>query len=117
VRTSEQKKHVRRSLKDAERIYQQTNVHLHLTEEHDRLHRTTDIYGRLEKGKSPWSSVSINTGYGLDDWGSIPNRGNYRNFSFHHHFQAGPGAHPASSAMGTGRSYLGVKRWRRKADH
>jgi hypothetical protein len=46
------------------------------------------------------SKVSEVTGYGLDDWNLIPDKGN--NFSFCHHVQSGSGAHPVFSPRGTG---------------
>jgi hypothetical protein len=61
--------------------------------------------------QGPGSSVDIATGYGVDGpgiesrWGEI--------FA---HFQPGPGAHPASCAMGTG-SFPGGKRPGRGADN
>jgi hypothetical protein len=45
-------------------------------------------------------------GYGLDDRGSIPNRG-YD--GIRHRIQTGSGSNPASYPIGTGGSYLGVK--------
>jgi hypothetical protein len=47
--------------------------------------------------------------------GSSPGRG-YRNFS-HHRVQTGSGTHPASYPVGTKRSFPGVKRPGREADH
>jgi len=35
----------------------------------------------------------------------------------HHRVQTGPGAYPASYPMGTGGSFLGVKRPEHEADH
>jgi hypothetical protein len=64
------------------------------------------------------SSVGIALGYGLDDRGSrvrFPTRAG--NFSLHHCVQNGSGAHPVSYPMGTGGSFLGVKRPGREADH
>jgi hypothetical protein len=55
-------------------------------------------------------SVSIVSDYGLDDWGSIPDRG--RRFSSSLCFQTGSGAHPASCPMGTGALSPGEKRVR-----
>jgi hypothetical protein len=57
------------------------------------------------------SSVNTVSEYGLDDWGSIPDRG--RGFSSSFCVQAGSGAHPASCTMGTG----GKARPGRNADH
>jgi hypothetical protein len=68
--------------------------------------------------KSRDSSVGMALGYGLDDRGSrvlFPEGG--WEFSLHHRVQNGSGAHPASYTMGTRRSFLGVKRPRREADH
>jgi hypothetical protein len=57
------------------------------------------------------SSGSIVSDYGLDDRGSIPERG--RGFSSSPCVQTGSGAHPASYSMGTG----GKARPGRDADH
>jgi hypothetical protein len=46
-----------------------------------------------------YCSVTVVTGYGLDDRGLGPCRG--RNFSLRHHVQTGSGVHPASHLMGT----------------
>jgi hypothetical protein len=51
------------------------------------------------------SSISIATGYGMDG----PGIESWRGARFSAPIQTGPGAHPASYAMGTG-SFLGVKR-------
>jgi hypothetical protein len=53
--------------------------------------------------KSRDSSVGIETGYGLDDWGLIPNRA--RNLSLLYSVQTGSWAHSASYPMGTGGSF------------
>jgi hypothetical protein len=45
------------------------------------------------------SSVYIGTGYGLDGWGSTPDRGT--NYSLLHSVQTGSGFHVASSPIGT----------------
>jgi len=55
-------------------------------------------------------------GYGLDDRGSIPGRGIDEILSLRHRVKTGSGAHQASP-MGTGSSYLEVKRSRRESDH
>jgi hypothetical protein len=57
------------------------------------------------------SLVGIATSYGLDGQGIGP-----VGARFFAHFQTGPGAHPASSTMGTG-SFPGLKRPGRDADH
>jgi hypothetical protein len=63
-------------------------------------------------GFSCSSSGSIVSDYGLDDRGSIPDRG--RGFFF----QTGSGAHPNSCTMGTGGPFPGGKaRPGRDADH
>jgi hypothetical protein len=55
--------------------------------------------------------------YGLDDRGSIPDRGRGF-FSSSPCVQTGSGAHPASYPMGTGGPFLGGKaRPRRDVDH
>jgi hypothetical protein len=51
------------------------------------------------------SSVTIDSGYGLDGQGSIPGR--RRNFSLLPRVQNVSGAHPASNSMGTGDSSYG----------
>ena len=68
------------------------------------------VSNEMEEGRD--SSAGITTRYGLDGPG-IEYRWGAR---FSAHFQTGPGAHPASYAMGTG-SYPGVKRPRRDFDH
>jgi hypothetical protein len=52
-------------------------------------------------------SVGITTGYGLDGWGSIPERSKI--FSLLHSVQTGSGGLPASYPMGTGYSFSGGK--------
>jgi hypothetical protein len=54
-------------------------------------------------------------GYALNDGGSIHGKG--RGFSLRHCVQTGSGAHPASSPMGTGHFFHGVKRPGREADN
>jgi hypothetical protein len=62
------------------------------------------------------SSGSVVSDYGLDDRGSIPDRG--RGFSSGPCVQTGSGVHPASCTMGTGGSFPGGKaRPGRDADH
>jgi hypothetical protein len=65
------------------------------------------------------NSVGIALGYGLDDRGSrVWFPAGAGNFSLHHRFQNGHGAHPASYPMGTkGAFSLGVKRPGSEADH
>jgi hypothetical protein len=54
------------------------------------------------------SSVSIVTGYGLDDRGSrVRFPAEAGNFSLHHRVQIGSGAHSASFPMGKGGSFPG----------
>jgi hypothetical protein len=56
------------------------------------------------------SSVGIALGYRLDDRGSrIRFLAVSGNFSLHHHFQNGSGAHPASYPMSTRASFPGDK--------
>jgi hypothetical protein len=63
------------------------------------------------------SSVSIVSGYGLDDRGSIPGGGK-EDFSSSFCVQTGSRAHPASWPMGTGGLFLGGKAWQgRDAGH
>jgi hypothetical protein len=60
--------------------------------------------------KSRDSSVGIVLGYGLDDRGSrVRFPAGADNFSLHHRFQNGFGAHPASYPMGTRGSFPGGK--------
>jgi hypothetical protein len=63
------------------------------------------------------SAVGIATDYGLDgsevEFG--PQKG--KEFSLLHIVQTGSGSHLASYPMGTGRSFLGVKRQGCEADH
>jgi len=64
------------------------------------------------------SSVSITTGYGLDDrMIGIRILAGAENFSFRRCVQNGSGTHTASYPMGTGGSYLGIRRPEREADH
>jgi len=60
----------------------------------------------------------LHTGYGMDD-GMIGVRfpAGAGNFSLRYHVQTGSEAHSAAYPMGTGGSFLGVKRPGRKADH
>jgi hypothetical protein len=67
----------------------------------------------------PGSSVSIVSGYGLDDW-TIDVRfpAEAKDFSSNLCVQTGSGAHPVSCTMGTGGHFLGGKaRPGRDADH
>jgi hypothetical protein len=55
-------------------------------------------------------SVGIALGYGLDDrFSRVRFLAGAANFSFHHHFQNGCGAHPTSYLMGTRSSFPGGK--------
>jgi hypothetical protein len=64
------------------------------------------------------SSGSIVSDYGLDDRGSIPDRGGAEDFSSNPCVQTGSGAHPASCTIGTGGPFPGSKaRPGRDADH
>jgi hypothetical protein len=66
--------------------------------------------------ESRGSSVSTVSDYGLDDRGSIPDRGRY--FSSSLCVQTGSGAHSASCPMGTGGPFPGGKeRPARNANH
>jgi hypothetical protein len=59
-------------------------------------------------------SVSVVTDYGLDDWGSIPERSNVSSLCV----QTGSGAHPASCPVGTGGPFhRGKARPGRDTDH
>jgi hypothetical protein len=61
-------------------------------------------------GMSRDSSVSIALGYRLDDGGSrVRFPAGAGDFSLHHRFQNGSGAHPASYPMGTRGSFPGGK--------
>jgi hypothetical protein len=56
------------------------------------------------------SSVSIVTGYGLDERGGVVQfLAGVRDITLLYSLQAGYGAHPASYTVGTGGSYPGVK--------
>jgi hypothetical protein len=60
--------------------------------------------------KSCDSSAGIALGYGLDDRGSsVRFPAGAGNFSLHHRFQNGSGAHPVSYPMGTRGSFPGSK--------
>jgi hypothetical protein len=68
--------------------------------------------------KSCDTSVGIALSYGLEERGSrfrFPAEAG--NFSLHHRFQNGCGAHPASYPTGTRGSFSGVKRPGREAVH
>jgi hypothetical protein len=64
------------------------------------------------------SSVGTALGYGLDDRGSrVRFPAGAGNFSLHHRYQNGTGAHPISYRRVPGVLSLGVKRPGREADH
>jgi hypothetical protein len=67
----------------------------------------------------PGSSVSIVSGYGLDDRAiEVRSPAGAKNFSCSLCVQTGSGAHPASCTMGAGGPFPGAKaRPRRDADH
>jgi hypothetical protein len=67
----------------------------------------------------PGSSVSIVSGYGLEDRAiGVRSPGKAKDFSSNLCVQTGSGAHPASCTMGTGDPFYGAKaRPRRDADH
>jgi hypothetical protein len=70
------------------------------------------IYGSRD------GSVSIATGYGLDDRGGQEFKFWYaQEFSLLHIVQTGSEVHPTSYKMGTGVSFPGIKRQGREADH
>jgi hypothetical protein len=74
------------------------------------------IFFKLRVDWSRGSSGSIVSDYGLDDRGSIPDRG--REFFFSPCVQTGSGAYPASYPMGTGGPIPGDKaRPGRDANH
>jgi hypothetical protein len=96
--------------------------HTHRTNELNTpyLHFEAQVYrnfcNHLRYYRRRDSSVSIATGYGLDDQGggsSSPER--VKNFL--HIVQTGSGVHPTSYKMGTGGSFPGIKRQGREADH
>jgi hypothetical protein len=60
-------------------------------------------FSLLQRKRKRDSSVSIATGYGLDNEGSIPGR--VKIFSLLHSVQTSSGAHPASHPMGTEGSF------------
>jgi hypothetical protein len=80
------------------------------------LKRPQSIFTVWSSGllRSRGSSVGTAESYGMYGRGSIP--GTARFFLLHS-VQTGSGAHPASNSVGTGGSYLGVKRPGREADH
>lgn len=59
------------------------------------------------------SLVSIATGHGLDDPGSIPSGGR---FFFLHSVHTGSETHPASDQIGTGCFFPGIKKLGREAN-
>jgi hypothetical protein len=67
----------------------------------------------------PGSSVSIVSGYGMDDRAiEVRSPAEAKGFSCRLCVQTGPGAHPASCTMGTGGPFPGAKlRPGRDADH
>jgi hypothetical protein len=67
----------------------------------------------------PDSSVSIVSGYGLDDRAiEVRSPAEVKDFSCSLYVQTGSGAHPASCAMGTGGPFPGIKvRMGRDTDH
>jgi hypothetical protein len=67
----------------------------------------------------PGSSVSIVSGYGLDNWAiEVRSPAEAKSFSSNLCVQTGSGAHPASCTMGTEDPFLGGKsRQGRDADH
>jgi hypothetical protein len=69
--------------------------------------------------REPGSSVSIVSGYGLDDWAiGVRSPAEAKDFSSNLCVQSGSGAHPASCATGTGGPFPGGKtRPGRDADH
>ena len=72
---------------------------------HDMETKGGNIVAQLiPKLERPGSSVGIATGYGLDG----PGIESWWGARFSAPVQTSPGAHPASSTMGTG-SFLGVK--------
>jgi hypothetical protein len=83
------------------------------TAETQKLHfATLFVFRMIIRTKGRDSSVGTATGYGLDGPG-IESRWGARFFA---HVQTGPGAHLATSTMGT-ESFPGVKRPGRDADH
>jgi hypothetical protein len=58
---------------------------------------TQALYQRIQQAGSRDSSVGIATSYGMDGWGSIPDRGKI----FLHNVQTSSGTHPASYPKGT----------------
>jgi hypothetical protein len=60
------------------------------------------VYGYMYCSKSWGSSVSIVSGYGLDDWAiQVRSPAEAKGFSSNLLVQTGSGAHPASCPMGT----------------
>jgi hypothetical protein len=73
----------------------------------------------MEEDYEPGSSVSIVSGYGMDDRAiGARSSAEAKDFSSNLWAQIGSGAHPASCPMGAGGSFTGEKaRPRRHADH
>jgi hypothetical protein len=69
--------------------------------------------------REPGSSVSIVSGYVLDDPAiEVRCPAEAKNFSSSFYVQTGSGAHPASCTMGTGGPFSGGKAWPgRDTDH
>jgi hypothetical protein len=81
----------------------------------------TDLYRRVNKFKRGYQTRS---GSRCSDWiwaerprGRSLSPGGGQEFLLLHVVQTGPGVHPTSYPMGTGGSFLGVKRPGREADH
>jgi hypothetical protein len=80
---------------------------------------STEINITSTVSKEPGSSVSIVSGYGLDDRTiEVRSLAGAKDFSSNLCVQTGSGAHPASCTMGTGGPFPGDKaRPGREADH
>jgi len=59
-------------------------------------------------GTSLVIGISQSIGYGLDEWGSFPDRG--KDISLGYRVQSGPGEYPASYSVSIGATSMGVKR-------
>jgi hypothetical protein len=89
-----------------------THTHIHFLTQQKFLNRpqnyTPRIYSVLLLSVVLAQSEQ-RLGYGVDDWGSIPGRGNDGNFSVPHRVLTVSGVKPASCQMSTGGSYIAGK--------
>jgi hypothetical protein len=80
---------------------------------HEQYKKICVILQLRFSGGEPDSSVSIASGYGLDDWEvKVRPQQRRKDFSCSLCVQTGSGAHPASCKMGMGARFTGLKRGR-----